>query len=81
MAQLNLRIEHPGRRFPSLRLIMLLRERTDLGLAGSKRAVEAALVGETVTVDLPNRAAAAKLARDARELGALAELAAESSAA
>jgi hypothetical protein len=81
VVRLNLRIEHPGRRFPSLRLIMLLRERTDLGLAGSKRAVEAALVGDTVPLELPSRAAAAKLARDARELGALAELAAEDSAA
>jgi hypothetical protein len=52
----------------------MLRERTDLGLAGSKRPSDALLDGESPTVTVPTVKAARSLVTEAERLGAAAAI-------
>jgi hypothetical protein len=63
---------HPGMK--KVALDRLLHERAGLSLYDAHRQVTRVLAGETVTVPMADAAAAAALARDAAELGAVADV-------
>ena len=63
--------------WPGLRKVALdrlLQERAGLSLHGAHQQVTRLLAGETITLPMTDTAAAAALAHDAAELGAVAEV-------